>query len=106
MVRCGMALQWVTSPAKKVLEVFLLREPEKVVAGRTALQREKIARYHAAALRRIRAARELHYSDGVSALALYREASVFLIVALAQSSRAEEIELPSSPAEAWNELDG
>jgi hypothetical protein len=101
-----MALQWATWPAKKVLEVFLLREPEKVVAGRTALQREKIARYHAAALRRIRAARELHYSDGVSALALYREASVFLIVALGQCSRTEEIELPSSPAEAWNELDG
>src|ERR1700733_6005735 len=100
-----MALQWVTSPANKVLEVFLLREPEKLVAGRSALQREKIARFHAAALRRIRAARELHYSDPAAAVALYREASVYLIVALGQSSRTEEMELPSSPAEAWMQLD-
>jgi len=100
-----MALQWASVPAKKVVDIFLLRASEKVALGRSELQQERIARYHAAALRRVRAARELHYSDGVAALALYREASVYLILAIGQASRTDEVPLAASAAEAWRKLD-
>jgi hypothetical protein len=100
-----MQLAWATTRAKKVADVFLLREPAKRVAGRSAVQQENTARYHAAALRRIRGARELTHSDPVATIALYREAAVLLIAALSQSSHAEEVAIPSSVAEAWRELD-
>jgi hypothetical protein len=93
------------NPAKRLWDAFLLREPERAALTLSPLQRETIARYHTAAMRRIRVAHNLQPSEPVAALSLYREAAVFLLTALAQSAQTEEIELPSSAAEAWRELD-
>jgi hypothetical protein len=100
-----MQYAWATKPAKKLLDAFLLREPEKVAVAQSTLQHETTARYHAAAQRRIRVARDLPESEGAVALALYREAAVFLIAALGQSSHGEKVELSSTAAEAWRNFD-
>jgi hypothetical protein len=100
-----MQYAWATKPAKKLLDAFLLREPEKVAVAQSTLQHETTARYDAAAKRRIRVARDLPESEGAVALALYREAAVFLIAALGQSSHDERVELSSSAAEAWRKFD-
>jgi hypothetical protein len=98
-------LQRATHTAKRIVEAFLLREPEKVATARTAIQQEQTARYHAAALHRIRGARELQHSDPVAAIALYREAAVLLIGAIRQAAQPERVEVASSAVEAWRSFD-
>jgi hypothetical protein len=97
---------WAAEPAKKLVDAFLLREPEKVAIARSELQQEVTARYYEAARRRIRVARDLRYSEAVAALVLYREAAVFLIAALGQGSSTEKVEVASGAAEAWKIFDG
>jgi hypothetical protein len=100
-----MHLPSATVTAKKVKEAFLLREREKAVAVRTPLQQENIARYHAAALARIRGARQIADAETVAALALYKEAAALLIAALGQATATEKVEVRASSSEAWRDFD-
>jgi hypothetical protein len=95
-----------TELPKRLLDAFLLREPEKRVLVRTSVQCDAIARYHAAALKRMRVACNLHGPvDAVSAITLYREAALLLATAIVQATEANEVPLPRTPEEAWQALD-
>ena len=100
-----MQLPSANEAAKKVKEAFLLQEREKLVAVRTPLQQENIARYHAAALARIRGARQIADGETVAALALYKEAAALLIAALGQASATEKVEVRARSSEAWQDFD-
>jgi hypothetical protein len=97
-----------TSPgtvAGRLVDAFLLRSREKVAALRTPAQQESIARWHTAGLARARGARELFYAETAAAIALYREAAIFLIAAIGEASGAENVELRMSASAAWRDFD-
>jgi hypothetical protein len=102
-------MPWASSVAdipKRLFDAFLLREPERQVRGRTSVQGEAIARYHAAASLRMQAARTLvDGSEAVAALSLYREAAILFIAAILQAASESEVSLPRTPEDAWQALE-
>jgi hypothetical protein len=91
---------------RRLLDVFLLRDTEKLLRERQVTQQEAVARTHAAAQKRIRIARDLQESpEAVGALTLYREAAILVIAALKQQARTEGGDVTADPATAWSEFD-
>ena len=89
----------------RALDGYLLRDAEQVALARTAGQEQEIARYYEAATRRMTAGDALlEPSEALGSIALYRDAAVLFLAALAKASDPAA-ELGAKPSEAWMVLD-
>jgi hypothetical protein len=89
----------------RALDGYLLRDAEEAAQARSDAQQDAIVRYCDAARSRMKAADALlEPSEALGALALYRDAAVLLLAALAKA-RDAGAGLSAKPSEAWSILD-